>query len=135
MNGNIFLDTNILIYGYSFAELEKQHFARQLIAENDSFISTQVLQELANTLIKKFRAAPAKVLDAVKESAENNIVHVNSESTIVSACKIAERYSFSFYDSLIIAAAVECGCSILYSEDMNHGQVIDEKLKIINPFS
>jgi hypothetical protein len=49
MNDNVFLDTNIIVFGYSFTEAEKQSKARQLIAESDSFISTQVLQELANT--------------------------------------------------------------------------------------
>ena len=46
----------------------------------------------------------------------------------------ARKYNYSFYDSLIIAAAIESGCSILYSEDMQHNQLIEEKLKIVNPF-
>jgi predicted nucleic acid-binding protein len=65
---------------------------------------------------------------------KNNNVHVNTESTIIQACKVAERYGFSFYDSLIISAALECDCSILYSEDLNHSQIIEQKLKIVNPF-
>jgi predicted nucleic acid-binding protein len=134
MNDSVFLDTNILVYSYSFAELDKQGVARHLIDQHDSFISTQVLQELANTLIKKFKASPVEALNAVNESAGNCFVHINSESTIAAACKIVERYAFSFYDSLIIAAAIECGCTALFSEDLNHGQVIEEKLKIINPF-
>jgi predicted nucleic acid-binding protein len=52
----------------------------------------------------------------------------------VAACQIAEKYHFSFYDSLIIAASLECDCNILYSEDMHHGQIIENKLKIVNPF-
>jgi len=73
-------------------------------------------------------------VSGVFRDAHNSILHINTESTIVQACKIAERYGFSFYDSLIISAALECECSILYSEDMSNGQVIDKILKIVNPF-
>ena len=66
--------------------------------------------------------------------AQNNEVHTNSFTTIQRACKIAERYSFSFYDSLIVAAALESGCLILFSEDLQHGQVIEKVLTVKNPF-
>ena len=49
-------------------------------------------------------------------------------------CRSKDKYSFSFYDSMIIAAALECDCKILYSEDMHHGKVIDRRLTIFNPF-
>jgi hypothetical protein len=52
----------------------------------------------------------------------------------MTACQIAEKYQFSFYDSLIIASALKCDCYTLYSEDLQHGQIIEDKLKIINPF-
>lgn len=134
MNGNVFIDTNLLVYSYSYAEPEKQKIAQELISENTSFISTQVLQELANTLTKKFKFNSADAIRAINESKNNNILHINTENTIVEACKIAERYGFSFYDSLIISAALKCECAILYSEDMNNNQVIEKKLKIVNPF-
>ena len=57
-----------------------------------------------------------------------------TEKTHLSALTIKERYQFSFYDSLIIASALELDCAVLYSEDMQHGQIIDEQLKITNPF-
>ncbi|MCW5909538.1 MAG: PIN domain-containing protein [Cyclobacteriaceae bacterium] len=134
MNGNVFIDTNLLVYSYSYAEPEKQRIAQQLISGDTSFISTQVLQELANTLTKKFKFTFADAIKAINESRDNSILHINTESTIVQACKVAERYGFSFYDSLIISAALECECVILYSEDMNNSQVIEKKLKIVNPF-
>jgi predicted nucleic acid-binding protein len=55
-------------------------------------------------------------------------------NTIFLACDIAKRYGFSFYDSLIIAAVLENNCTILYSEDLQHNQVIEQRLRIINPF-
>ena len=66
--------------------------------------------------------------------AKNNNLHTNTQITIIKACEIAERYRFSFYDSMIITAALESNCEILYSEDMQHNQTIDDTLKIINPF-
>lgn len=61
-------------------------------------------------------------------------MHINNDYTILQACRIAERYLFSFYDSLIIAAALESKCYMLYSEDLNPGQIIDSKITIVNPF-
>ncbi|MBS1524234.1 MAG: hypothetical protein JST19_01215 [Bacteroidetes bacterium] len=58
----------------------------------------------------------------------------NNELSISEACKIAEKYGYSFYDSLIISAALSSNCGILYSEDMTHNHLIEKKLRIINPF-
>ena len=135
MSDSIFLDTNILVYAYSDTELQKQTIARKLVSENISFISTQVLQELSSTLSRKFKKSWPEITDAVKEVSLSNLVHANSEATIQQPIKIADQYKFSFYDSLIIAAALECKCSKLYSEDMSHGQLIEKQITIINPFA
>jgi len=134
MNNKVFLDTNILVYAYSNTELDKQSIARKLIVECDSYVSTQVLQELTNTLTKKFHNSWEDAQNAVLESCKNNLLHINEVGTIVNACDIALKYHFSFYNSLIIAPALESGCSTLYSEDMHNGQFIEDRLKIVNPF-
>jgi predicted nucleic acid-binding protein len=54
--------------------------------------------------------------------------------TVHVALDIRERYGFSWYDSLIVAAALESNCDLLYSEDMQHGQIIEGRLSIVNPF-
>ena len=64
----------------------------------------------------------------------NNEVFANQQQTIFKACDVAKRYKFSFYDSLIIAAALGSNCDVLYSEDLHHNQKIDGVLTIINPF-
>ena len=69
------------------------------------------------------------------EDINNNILYTNSIETIKKAYFIANKYKFSFYDSLIVAAALECNCKILYSEDLQHKQVIEKSLTIINPFN
>lgn len=135
MSDSIFLDTNILVYAYSDTEPQKQTIARKLVSENISFISTQVLQELSNTLSRKFKKSWPEITGAVEEVSLSNLVHTNSEATIQQAIKIAEQYKFSFYDSLIIAAALECKCSKLYSEDMSHGQLIEKQISIVNPLA
>ena len=61
-------------------------------------------------------------------------VFVNKPDTIERACQIADKFQYSFYDSLIIAAALSCNCKTLYSEDMQDGQVIENSLTIVNPF-
>jgi predicted nucleic acid-binding protein len=133
-NDKVFLDTNILVYSYSNNELHKQKIARKLITETNSFISTQVLQEFCNTLTKKFGFSFEDGAKAISECSSNSFLHINTDETILKSCKIAHRYKFSFYDSLIIAAAIECGCTILYSEDLKHQQIINKSITIVNPF-
>ena len=129
-----FLDTNTLIYCYTFTEPKKQSQARLVANELDTVISTQVLKELANVLRKKFKQ-DWPVIEATLDEVINDFeVYNNRTSTIKLACFIAERYKMSFYDSLIIAAALENNCHVLYSEDMQHGQIIENTLIIRNPF-
>ena len=134
MTDNVFLDSNVLVYSYSNSEIQKQEIARQLISDNNSLISTQVLQELCNIVTRKFKFSYEQAAIAIKESCQNNSLHINTEDTVLQACQIAGRYGFSFFDSLIVAAALESSCAILYSEDMQDGQIIDEKLTVKNPF-
>ena len=134
MNDKVFLDSNILVYSYSVTEIDKQLIARKLVEGTHSLISTQVLQELCNIVTRKFKFSYEQAITAVNESCQNNSLHINTENTVLQACRIAERYGFSFYDSMIVSAALESNCTIIYSEDLHDGQVIDEKLKVKNPF-
>ncbi|WP_262245665.1 PIN domain-containing protein [Parapedobacter soli] len=134
ISDKVFLDTNILVYSYSVSEKEKQEIVRNLISETDSHISTQVLTELTNTLTRKFKLPLNSAIKAIDECCANNHVFVNNPETIKGAINIADRYGFSFYDSLIISAALESDCKVLYSEDLHNGQIIEKKLKIQNPF-
>lgn len=131
---NVFIDTNILIYAYSETEKDKQSIAQELITNHGTYISTQVLQELCNTLFKKFKVGWTDIEKAVNENIQNNVLYINTDKNILHACQIADRYKYSFYDSLIISAALYLNCRILYSEDLQHEQIIDGRLKIINPF-
>ncbi len=134
MNGKVFIDTNIIIYSYSSTEPEKQLVAQKIIAENNSYISTQVLAELSNIMLKKFGVNHSAMIDVLHECYQNHNVYINAPETIEKAIQISDRYRFSFYDSLILSSAISTECEILYSEDLHNGQIIDNKLTILNPF-
>ena len=134
MNDRIFLDTNILIYAHTDVDLLKQIKAQLIIREQNITISTQVLQETANILSKKLKQSWTDISKVLAELTLNTKIYTNNESTIIKACYIADHYKFSFYDSLIISSAIESGTKVLYSEDMQHNRLIENRLTIINPF-
>jgi predicted nucleic acid-binding protein len=135
MQDKVFLDTNIVIYAYSTTDSNKQKTAKRLIMTGNTIISTQVLQEIINTFCRKLKVDYDTVKDLLQECIENvDHLSINSQLTVFRACDVAKRYGFSFYDSLIIAAALENNCTILYSEDLQHNQVIERRLRIVNPF-
>lgn len=134
MNGKVFFDTNILIYCYTTTEPAKQTVATGLAQNPEAWVSTQVLQEISNTLRKRFGKSWSEIESVIKEVCQNFNVHQNREDTIFDALRIADRYQYSFYDSVILSSSLQIGCHTVYSEDMQHGQVIDGVLTIINPF-
>ncbi len=139
MSDRYFLDTNIIVYAYESEDLNKQKIAKELIikgvSNNTASISYQVIQEFVNVATKKFKS-PIKWSDCQLfiDRSLALIWDVNpNKELIYSAINIAERWKYSFYNSLIIAAALEAGCSTLYSEDLQHKQKI-YSVQIINPF-
>jgi len=134
MSDKVFLDTNIVIYLYSKDEPEKKKTCEEIIKNiSDVYISTQVLNEFSNTMKRKFSLSYDEIADTVLELSSNFIVSKVSVSTVLSALRLAGTLKYSYFDSLILASALECGCDILYSEDLQHGQIINETLKIVNP--
>jgi predicted nucleic acid-binding protein len=106
-----------------------------LLAQGDDvWISTQVLQEFSNTLRKKFHREWSDVQAAITEICLNFEVYVNRPETVQDAISIAGRYGYTLYDSLILSSCLAIECKTLYSEDMQHKQIIDDSLIIVNPF-
>lgn len=134
MKDKVFLDSNLLIYAHTNIDSSKQSEVQNIILKQNTFVSTQVLKEVANVLTKKFAFDWANVKIVLQEISTNNQLLINDVSSVLMACDIAHRYKFSFYDSLIIAAALKSNCSILYSEDMQDGQIIEQSLTIKKPF-
>lgn len=130
----VFIDTNILIYFYSKTELDKKNILDELLNNKELVISTQVLNELSNVLSKKFNFKfnlISKILDELVKWCSIHILDVN---TIKKALLISEKHKYSFFDSLILASALETNCSVIYSEDMHNQHKISKNLIIINPF-
>lgn len=133
MNENrIFVDSNVILYLFGDDEKRKQ-FALSLL--NPSYlISTQVVIENVNVCIRKYKI-PKEEAFCHGEKLLNSCTLVNLyKSTILSAFKLLKKYGFSFWDSFIVSTALESKCDILYSEDMQDGLIVENKLVIINPF-
>jgi len=135
MPDKVFIDTNVLIYGYSEDEPDKRQQAIDCVRSGEAWISTQVLNETINVLKRKFSLSYSQIRDAVQELSEGFPIVLVSVNTIEMALNLAERYQYSYFDSLILASALEARCQILYSEDLHDGQRIENQLMIINPFS
>lgn len=139
MRDKHFLDTNLFVYSFDDASPPKQQTAQKLIdvALNTRFgcISTQVVQEFLNVATRKF-TKPLSIEDSqhyLTTVLEPLCEVFTSIELYHKTLELAERWRYSLYDSLIIAAALQAECEILYSEDMQDGQVIQD-LKIVNPF-
>ena len=137
MSGEDFIDSNVFLYMFGETDVHKRQQAESLVRrslENDTgCISFQVVQETLNILIQKLGATPARAR-LLLEDVLVPLWRINPTASLYhSSLHVQVRYGFSFYDSLIVAAALEAGCTRLYTEDLRHGQQI-ERLTIQNPF-
>ena len=130
-----FIDTNILIYAFTKDEPAKQETALKYLNNCQPVLSTQVVKELANVMLKKANLNPQNIQELIKEILDATDLVCDELELIFTSLDIHKRYKYSFYDSLIISAALSSKCQVLLSEDLQDGQVIDGKLKIVNPFS
>jgi predicted nucleic acid-binding protein len=127
-----FVDTNIVLYSLSDDMIKRRQALAILV--DQPVLSLQVLNEAANVMRRKLGFDIPAIREVLLRWLRESRLHPLAPSTLLPALDVAARYGFSHYDSLIIAAALESGCSTLYSEDLRHGQVIDQRLTIINPF-
>lgn len=128
-----FFDTSVLLYLLS-SEGQKADRVEELL-EHSGVISVQVLNEFAAVASRKLKMPLAEireVLGTVRAICRTDPLTVEDHDRAV---QIIERHGFSFYDSVIVASALRAGCKTLYSEDLQHRQVIDRQLTIINPFT
>jgi predicted nucleic acid-binding protein len=133
MPAKVFFDSSVLIYTLSRTDPRSQ-IAIGLL-QKGGVISVQVLNEIANVASKKLRLSWDRIEQLLDEIREFLLPPVALTLSIHEfGLAIARRYGFSIYDSMLIAAALEAGCETLYSEDMQHGQIIGS-LTIRNPFA
>ena len=137
MRGREFFDTNIILYAKIDDSSQKHIIAKNLlenrILHGSPCISIQVVNEFAVNALRKGRKL-SDVETIVEQLFEVfDIANLNKKS-VTDALSISSRYQFSFWDSLIVAAALEERCSVLYTEDLQSGQIVDNVLEIKNPF-
>ena len=133
MQDKFFIDSNICLYLFD-KDRAKASIAEKLFTSG-AVISTQVLAEVANVLVKKFAFSKKDAIETIRFLKNKVEVCPVTPEVIEIAAAIFTRYSFSFFDSMIIAAALNSGCSVLYSEDLHVKQVFDKKLTVVNPFT
>jgi predicted nucleic acid-binding protein len=135
----VFLDTNVLVYQFdrsdSFKQQRAEEIVGQSILEETAVISSQVVQEFMNVALTKFSTPlPLEDLESVMTVLKPLCTHVPTFDFYERTLKLYKSNSTSFYDALIIQAAIDLGCSLLYSEDLQDGRQFG-KLTIKNPFA
>jgi predicted nucleic acid-binding protein len=134
MPDKVFIDTNILIYAYSITETDKRNITFTILESYSIVIGVQVINEFIWTMNRKFNINYDKLEVLVDRFWKKFKVSLINKFSIEKALKIAQDYKYSYWDSLIIASALENECSILFTEDMHDGQLIEGVLKIKNPY-
>lgn len=130
-----FVDTNIWLY--AFIETEdsaKSEIARRLVQEIEPVISTQVINEVCVNLLQQAHFTEEQIGQLIGSFYEKYLVIELNKSILMAASRLRQQYSLSFWDSLIAASALYAGVSVLYSEDLHHGLLIEEHLQVRNPF-
>lgn len=128
-----FIDSNVVLYLLSDDAVKADNAEGLLKAQ--PIISVQVLNEVTNVCVRKLKMGwdeIAQFLELVRSFCK---VVPLTEEVHDRARLIAERHQLSFYDACIVSAAATAGCQMLYSEDMNHGQILEDSLTIRNPFT
>jgi len=139
MSVKSFLDTNIIVYAFGQSFPEKAKIAQRLIsqgaADKEAIISYQVVQEFINVALRGFRLTIVRSdLESFVLTALSPMMAISSSTALmIEALRLQGANQLAWYDSLIVAAAVQGGCKILYSEDLQHGRRFGE-LVVQNPF-
>jgi predicted nucleic acid-binding protein len=136
MPGRAFIDTNILLYAKIDDGSDKHSVCRRLLANtlvgSEIVVSTQVLNEYYVNAYKRNILSEVIQKTIFQFISDFEIIPLTKE-LIYETINIFNRYKFSYWDSNIVSAALEGDCDVLYTEDLSDGQIIDKRLKIINP--
>jgi len=128
------LDTNILLYRHNVPHDAKASIVDDLL-DKTPVISSQVISEYLNVMQRKFKVEKKKLIRACAIWLLDCRVQPVTRSTIELAAFLINRYDFQLFDGIIVANALEAECDILYSADMQDGLIVENSLKIVNPFN
>lgn len=127
------LDTNILVY--AFTNDDRAAKAQELLSE-PFILSVQALNEFGNVASRKLGMSWPEVRSAIEDVSGLAVaIQPIDRECNLQALNLVERFNFSFYDALMIAAALLAGSKHVFSEDMQHGLIIDGRMTILNPFA
>lgn len=142
--GGLFFDTNVIVYAYDAADRSKQLRARAVIdaaMKADRFvISAQVMQEFYNVAARRRLMSAQHATQLLKHLAEHAVVPASADS-VLRALLLQQHHTLSLWDALIVQAALDAGCVVLYSEDLQDGRCFDASggaqpaLQVVNPFN
>lgn len=128
----VFLDSNVVIY--AFSDDPRNAVAEDLLSRGCE-ISVQVMNEFANVARRKLGFSWPEIIEAIEAiTTLSRAVHPLDLATHQEAIRLAERHKFGLYDALIVASSLRAGCTVLHSEDLQHGLVVEGQLRIENPF-
>jgi predicted nucleic acid-binding protein len=132
-----FVDTNIWLYAFVEGDnRRKSARAKSLLeASRAVIVSPQVINEVCVNLIKKAQFSAPQVQQLIESFYAKYVVVEVSKALLLTASALRQQYAFSFWDSTIVASALQAGASVLYSEDMQAGLVVENRVRIINPFA
>ncbi len=130
-----FIDTNVWLYALiETREADRTRIAQEIVGKPDVVISVQVINELCVNLLRKARVPEDDIAGIIEDLYRTRHVVPTDMKILLSASTLRRQHGFSFWDSLIVAAALFSRAEILCSEDMQHGMVLDGRLRIVNPF-
>lgn len=129
-----FVDTNIWVYAHLKAPADPRHERAMEVVEADVdlIISPQVVAEYYSVMLRNQRTDPWIQANLRAMFARTRLQPANAEM-LTTALSLRDRYGFSFWDCQIAAAALQARCTMLLTEDLQHGQVLDDGLRVINP--
>jgi predicted nucleic acid-binding protein len=130
-----FIDTNVFIYYQQSDNLEKHKISFAAINFFDCVISTQVLNEICNIMTRKFPTPLADIQKYITDIIQCSDLVIVDDSIVLKALNYHFKFSISYYDALMVAAAMEANCKYLISEDMQDGLIIENKLQILNIYN
>lgn len=133
-----FVDTNVLLYAYDVTAGERHDRARDLVGrlgrERAGALSVQVLQEFYVNATRKIAVplSPANARERVRALSRWRL-HSPTAADVIAASEIAEQAQLSFWDAMVVRSATQMNCSVLWTEDLNHGQRVSG-IELRNPF-
>ena len=132
MNNSVAVDTNVLIYLHDKSDDRKRRIAENILADNPK-IPAQVISEYLNVTRRLLDLSKTEIVKQCADLLKDCDIIPTSHQTLMDAANIINKHNFQIFDSIIIASALHANCSVLYSEDMQHGFVI-RNMTVLNPF-